>query len=253
MYEPAGFDSVELGYCPDPSIDLRPAIADRSFDVIAHNYFRPIEKEFVLNLASPDDAIRRRSIQYVRSGIDFCNACGIGTYTFHAGFRVDPSPEFNFDADTVPDADDCLDRFVDSLGQILPHADRRGVTVAIENNVVEDHHLVDGEPVVLLADPAEFKTLFDRTDVDVLLDVGHLNVASRTLEYDRDRFVETVAPSVVALHLHTNDGTTDSHGSIGREDWAFDLWRRFDVPATIETYFDDISDIEEQLEVFEDY
>lgn len=249
-YDDAGINQVELGYCSDSAVDLANVVKSTSFEAIAHNYFRPVDDEFVLNLSSQDEAIRRRSIDYVREGIDFCAQNGIDRYTFHSGFRIDPDTSFRFNTDTVPDAKLSLDTFVESLQTLLPFAKDHGINIAIENNVVEKRHMIDGSPVVLLAGPEEFQALFDRIEVDVLLDVGHLNVAAHTLGFEREQLLETVEPSLSALHLHTNDGTADSHKPVRRTDWAFDVWTDYDVPATIEAHFDNVFDIKKQLQTF---
>lgn len=250
-YNAAGIDRIELGYCPDQTVDLGEVLETETFDAVAHNYFRPVEDEFVINLASQDSDIRHRSIEYIRDGIDFCAHHGLGFYTFHAGFRTDPDASFRFDAETVPDSEVSLDTFVESLRPLLSHAAERGVEIAVENNVVEDQHVIDGDPVVLLARPDEFNELLERLEVNILFDTGHAKVAAETLGFDREHLLKTVKPALTALHIHTNDGTEDSHDPVERTDWAYDIWTRHDVPTTIETYVDDVSVIEDQLRLFD--
>jgi len=240
-YRSAGINRIELGYCPNTAIALGEIIESADFDAVAHNYFRPVEDEFILNLASQDKQLRERSVEYVRNGIEFCSQHNIDSYTFHAGFRVDPDNSFEFSANSVPRAETCLDTFVESLETVLPYAERHGVNVAIENNVVEDEHVINGHPVVLLAGPEEFEALLERIDVEVLLDTGHLNVAAETLGFNRESFLDVVEPAVAGLHLHTNDGTADSHEPVRPTDWAFEVADRFDVTTTIEARFPDVT------------
>jgi sugar phosphate isomerase/epimerase len=250
-YERAGIEAVELGYCPDESLVLEEVVDEYPFDLIAHNYFRPVPNEFIINLSSTDDEILRRSISYVREGIEFCSRHGIDRYTFHSGFRVDPDENLRFEAKEAPSASSCMETFVDSLERILPYAEERGVSVAVENNVVGSKHVVGGEPAVLLADTEEFEEFLERVDVDVLLDVGHLKVASETLGFDRESFLELVGPHVSNVHLHTNDGNGDDHRPVEPGDWAFDVWQRFadDATTTVEARFDDVGTLASHLRI----
>ena len=61
-------------------------IANLSF----HNYFPPPEKSFVLNLASSDNEVSKKSINHVIRAIDLSHSLGIKEYSIHAGFRIDP-------------------------------------------------------------------------------------------------------------------------------------------------------------------
>lgn len=168
-YEDAGIDRIELGYCPETEIDLASVLRNADFNAVAHNYLRPVDERSVPNLASQDESIRQRSVEYVRDGLDFCSRHGIDSYTFHAGFRVDPDTSFRFNANTVPDVDSCMETFVESLRTLRPYAEELGVDIAIENSVATDDHMIDGTPVVLLAGPDEFETLIERVDIGVVL------------------------------------------------------------------------------------
>lgn len=247
-YERMGIEAVEMGYCPETDIVLDEITNSHEFDWVAHNYFMPVSDEFVVNLSSPDNKILQRSISYVRDGIDFCARHGIGTFTFHSGFRVDPDENLRFETEEVPSASSCMERFIQSLQYILPYAEECGVSVAIENNVIEPKHVVDGDPIVLMADPKEFLTLLNRIDVNILLDIGHLKIASETLNFDRNKFLDVVEAHVSHVHLHTNDGVSDEHRPVGRGDWAFEAWKRFDTqPTTVEAKFDNADDIAEHV------
>ncbi|WP_336326292.1 sugar phosphate isomerase/epimerase family protein [Halovenus sp. HT40] len=243
-YRTAGIDAVELGYCHDTGFDVGTLVTQCSFDLTAHNYFRPVPEEFVLNIASQDDSLRQRSVEYVRDSIDFCAQHEIDRYTFHAGFRADPDENLRFDTAELSPVLPCMETFVDSLETLVPYAERRGVSVAIENNVVEPRHLTDEGSVVLLADPTEFEMLFDRIEIDVLLDIGHLKVAAETLDFDAEEFLDIVTPQVSHIHLHTNDGTHDAHQPVRPGCWAFDVWKRFnDTPTTVEARFDTLEEL----------
>jgi sugar phosphate isomerase/epimerase len=191
-------------------------ISEYPFDFIAHNYCFPPEDPFVLNLASQDDQIRTRSIEYVCDAVEFCQHHGIDQYSFHAGFRTDPDLSLTFSQTDVPAYVDSLETFCESLEKILDRVGGLDVNLAVENNVVEPQNIVNDEPLVLLCEPSEIVQLYDRLSVGgdrlgILLDTGHLRVSAATLGFDPDDFVFEAKDSVSSVHLHTNDGSEDEH------------------------------------------
>ncbi|SFG17287.1 Sugar phosphate isomerase/epimerase [Halopelagius inordinatus] len=249
-YEDAGLERVELGYCPD-TLDMNEIVTSYDFEFAAHNYFRPLDDDFVLNLASRDESIRQRSVSYVCNGIDFCDKHGIDLYTFHAGFRADPNLSLEFPCE-VALYDRCFDLFVRSLREVAEYARDTDVELAVENNVVTEENVIEDEPLVLLCEPGECKRLFDSIDpeeIGILLDTGHLNVSAATRGYDPATFVEESAPYLKAFHLHTNNGESDQHRPITPDDSTLDIYQQFpDVVASVEAKFDHASELAAHLD-----
>jgi sugar phosphate isomerase/epimerase len=249
-YSEASIERVELGYCPD-DVEISEVIETYDFEFVAHNYFLPSEDEFILNLASQDEEIRQRSVSYVCDAVEFCGRHGIELYTFHAGFRADPSLSLEFPDEVEPYAE-CFDSFVHSLRTVLDRTRELDVDLAVENNVVAERNVIDGEPLVLLCDPGECERLFDRVDTDelgLLLDTGHLTVSATTRGYDPMVFVNEATPYVRALHLHTNDGTRDQHRPAGPDSLPRCIYNDFpDVTTSVEATFQDVSELATYLD-----
>ena len=55
-----------------------------------HNYFPPPKIKFVINLASKNKNILRKSINHVKKSIILSKKINANYFSFHAGFRVDP-------------------------------------------------------------------------------------------------------------------------------------------------------------------
>lgn len=251
-YEATGIERVELGYSPG-EVPIEEVVKEYSFEFVAHNYFYPVEDPFVLNLASQDEGIRRRSIEYVNNAISFCHDHGIDQYTFHAGFRVDPDLSLDFPEGPIPEYKKSLETFCRSLETIVDYASGYEVDLAVENNVLAPRNLVDGEPLVLLCEPGEVTSLYNRLDVGadelgLLLDTGHLRVSARTIGFDPTEFVAEAEDQIAALHLHSNDGNTDQHCAITDEDYAASIHRTFSaVPKTTEAKFDSAEELQDHL------
>ncbi len=77
--------------------------------------------------------------------------------------------------------------------------------IAIEN--------VPGSFGFLASNVTEFSRLFKEIEdpLDLVLDVGHSNIAGQTRE-----FIETFSRKIVHIHAHDNDGTHDLHLGVGK-------------------------------------
>lgn len=243
-YRAAGLTAVELGATQvDAGSDLAPRLRDTGLDLAVHNYFPPPAEPFVLNLASPDEGIRRRSLELARTAIDLCTDIGAPFYSVHAGFILDPvgweGGSFAF-ADPEPGAADAaLARYADAYAQLSRHGGERGVAVLVENNVCTPS--LRGKLLLQTAD--EFAELRARVpETAILLDTGHLNVSAHTFGFDPTEFVRALEPAVGAWHLHANDGSADSHDPAPPGWWAFELMSRpalRSTPIVVEARFAD--------------
>jgi sugar phosphate isomerase/epimerase len=222
-----GLRSLELG----STHPFEPAPLDvvRQYPLryLVHNYFPPPEAPLVVNLASLDDDIYRRSRAHVERSLEFCAGAGALLYTVHPGFLSDPSGpgggngsyDFLF-SDAGPARDRyerAYARMSEALAWTVERASAIGVRVAIETegSVTRPDHL-------LLQRPAEYQRLFTRFspgDLGINLNLGHLNLASAAFGFAREAFVDTVADYVVALEMSHNDGATDDHRLLRADGW----------------------------------
>ena len=58
-----------------------------------HNYFPPPKSKFVINLASQDKIIIKKSLQQLKKSILLSKKLNNEYFSFHAGFRFDPKPK----------------------------------------------------------------------------------------------------------------------------------------------------------------
>ena len=91
----AGFSNIELsggtnyysGYI-DHLIELK---KEYNLSYIIHNYFPPPQKHMVINLASLNNDVYRKSIEHVNRAIELAKKLDIDKIGVHAGFLIDPS------------------------------------------------------------------------------------------------------------------------------------------------------------------
>ena len=113
--------------------------------------------------------------------------------------------------------------FVRSLRDLCAYAAARGIGIAVENNVIAPFNLVNGRNLLGLCATAEDVL---RTHAEVgapnlgfLVDTGHAKVTAGALGFDPQRFLDAVAPHVVAFHLSDNDGTADTNQPFDERAW----------------------------------
>lgn len=255
-----GFDRLELSstvaYSPDILEHVRKAHGRIHF--LVHNYFPPPVSPFVLNLASTEPTIHCRSVELCNNSIDLSTKLKAPFYSVHSGFAVHLTPDMlgNTGAQCrlgpskqIP-RKKSYQRFVRTVRELAGYAQSKGIQLLVENNVIPvelaDKH---GKNVLLLASSSEilrFITDVNNLHVGLLLDTGHLNVTANTLGFDRMAFVEQVAPHVRAIHVHDNDGTSDTHQPIQPNSWVIDVLHRPEftgLPLIVEAKFDDITEL----------
>jgi len=255
-YEAHGLNAIELGAgvtIGDPGVfetKNLPALKTGGRRFLIHNYFPPPRESFVLNLASPDDALRRRSLDFVTAALDLAARLDVPYYSVHAGFVVDPlemgPTSFRFPPLPSPDEPRrAMERFVSAIEPAVSHAESVGVGLLVENNVCP----ADLRGKLLLQTAEEFRDLLDACpseSLGVLLDTGHLQVAARTFGFDCAGFVDALGPYVKVVHVHDNDGFVDTHEPIGADGWAAKMLGTpplADVPVVVEARFDSMDSL----------
>jgi sugar phosphate isomerase/epimerase len=250
LYQRNGFNDIELGARVSVERDIISNLKTWDGNFLIHNYFPPPKTSFVLNLASVNEEIRRRSVGLVCTALALSSCLGAPFYSVHAGFVTDPTAfggkSFVFPTpSSTAERDRALGRFAETVRECMETAEMLGVDLLIENNLCAHEH----KKILLLQTPDEFEEFYDIcTDgkPGILLDTGHLNVSAHTLEFDRMDFVERLVPHIRALHLHDNDGNEDSHQPALGGSWVIELLKESQIqklPWIVEAQFSSIDQL----------
>jgi sugar phosphate isomerase/epimerase len=248
-YLSAGIGAIELG--AGVTVDRPPKeLKSRPASFLVHNYFPPPTEPFVLNLSSPNDSIRGRSLALSFDAMHLCEQLDAPFYSVHGGFITDPnefvSDTFAFPAPSSPNARRAaMKRYIESIRELLDRTSHLSVRLLVENNVCYSIHV--GK--LLFSSASDFEMLFTEVNdprLGILLDTGHLNVSSRTLGFSRSDFVRALGPRIGALHLHDNDGLADQHRHPDSDSWTFGVLDSLSThrPVTIlEAKFSDLNEL----------
>lgn len=219
---------------------------------IIHGYFPPKKENFVINLASQNKSVLEKSIEHTKRAISLSHTLGSNLYSLHAGIRIDPSPERLgkplYFKEKIASYKKAFQTFIDSIQELCNYSLKRGVDISIENNVVSKYNLIDGKnQLLIMAEAEEFLELIRRVEkknLGVLVDLGHLDVTSKTLDFDRNEFINMLKSYIKIFHLHGNDGYSDQHKSIAENSWALKILKKNNEPKiVIESYHKNIEEI----------
>jgi len=222
-----------------------------------HNYFPPPEKPFVFNLASLNDNISQQSINHAMNGIHSAKEIDSNVYSFHAGFLLDPKVgELNnkIYKRTLFERKVAIEIFIERVNSLADYANNLGVELLIENNVLsENNHKEFQENPILMADTDECIHVMENTatNVNLLIDVAHLNVSAKTLKFDRLQFLADCEPWIKAYHLSDNDGKRDSNEPVTEESWFWPYLKRTLDYYSLEIYNVPVADLAKQKELTE--
>lgn len=222
-----------------------------------HNYFPPPKKAFVINLASENKMILNQSIQHIKKSILFVKKLGGDTYSFHAGFRVDPNVKSlgkKFKKLKMITKKKAFDNFVKEVKKISTFAKKNGIQILIENNVLTKKNLerFKSNPF-LLTNYKEAKKFFKimPNNVKLLLDVAHLKVSAKTENLDLKKSMKIMNKFTGGYHFSDNDGNTDSNKPFKKRAWFLPYIKKNLKYYSIEVYNQSPNKLKNQIKIIE--
>ena len=196
-----------------------------------HNYFPIPKKNIVLNIASQNKQIRNKSVKHIKKAIKFSKTIEARLYTFHPGFLTDPdgSNISNKNYDFLWNKKKLISSnyakswklMVKSIKEIIKYSKREKVKIAIESegSVNSKNHLLMQRPI----EYKKFFRIFDKRDIGINLNIGHLNLASIAFKFDKIKFINNISKNIVAMELSHNNGKNDDHLPIRNNTWYWKL------------------------------
>jgi len=218
--------NIELSggkYCSNQSEHLKALSICNSF--IVHNYFPVPKQSFVLNLASLNKKHYTLSMNHVINSIQLASTIGSKYYSLHAGFLLDlSSDELGKSLTNRPlfDKSSSLEQFVNALKIASDVAARYNIEILVENNVLsKDTFDQFGNDVFIFSSAEDAFYIMDNTpqNVNILVDVGHLNVSASTLGFSRQDFLSTLHPWIKGYHLSDNNALADQNKPFSCDSW----------------------------------
>lgn len=223
-----------------------------NYEFQVHNYFPPPEQPFVLNLASSNAEIVSKSIDHINKAMEWSVELGQPRYSFHAGFLIDPQIKElggNLKQYKLENRNTALERFIDKVNMLAERADLLGVQLLIENNVLSSRTWTRyNENPLLMATDEECSYVMKNTlkNVKLLLDVAHLKVTAKTLEFDPAKFIAECNEWIDGYHLSDNDGLEDRNDPINHASWFWKILNKDKTYYSLEVYGKTFEELHDQ-------
>ena len=222
---------------------------DKNINIRIHNYFPAPKSEFVINLASNNKTIIRKSMKQLKRSILLTKNLKNEFFSFHAGFRVDPEPKNlgkKFKEIELIKKKQAERNFYNNLMILNKFAKRKNVKLLIENNVVSKKNLrvFKGNPLLLTA-PNEIINFFKKLpdEIGFLLDVGHLKVSSKTEKFNLIKGLIKLNKITTGYHLSNNNGLEDENKNFTKNVWFLKYLKKNLNYYTVEIYNTKLKDI----------
>jgi sugar phosphate isomerase/epimerase len=236
-------DGIELGSThkwEHGLIDVAKSVTNKK---LTHNYFPPSKIEFVLNIASSDEEVRKNSIKHIKYCIDSSAEIGSDLYTFHPGFRAgsalpsnfyskEQAYDFNF-SQKISTYEKSFEQLINSLSEIVSYAKKKSIKIAIETE-----GSLSNPNMLMMERPEEYREVFSIFKEDLFLNfnIAHSNFASKYHSYNLQKFIEEFYSKIVAVEISENDGIKDQHLPISSRDSYIFIWLKLlpKVPYILE-------------------
>ena len=197
-------------------------LENKKIELRLHNYFPPPNQSFVINLASRNNLIVKKTINQIKKSILLSKKLGAKYFGFHAGFRIDPNVNNLgkiLDGKLAP-RKIALKIFKKNILILNKFAIKNNKVLLIENNVVTKKNLIKyGSNPLLLTNPKEILKFFKELpkSIGLLLDVGHLKVSSKTEKFSLIKAIKSLNPLTKGYHLSENNFIIDSNNKINKK------------------------------------
>ncbi len=253
-----GFQNIELSggteYYENFERDLIELKGEYNLNYRCHNYFPPPKKPFVLNLASLNDETFQMSFDHLKKVVALSNRLGADKFAFHAGFFIDIKLSEigkKLSRDNLFDEKEAVERFCNAYKIIKKQA--KNVSLFIENNVFSKTNAdtYDGENPFMMTNFNEYKSLKEKIDFNLLLDVAHLKVSAKTLRLDWEEEFENMMSVSSYIHVSDNDGFHDLNNQLTKTSSLLSMLKQSDTKNkdfTLEIY-DEMNVIKKSYEV----
>ena len=223
-----------------------------------HNYFPPPKIPFVINLASKDPNIIKKSINNIKKSIILSKKLKSSFFSFHAGFRIDPavSDLGNSLFGKICDKKTALQIFKKNILLIHRFSKIHKIKLLIENNVITKKNFLNyKDNPMLLTSPNDIRRFFKSLpkDIGLLLDVAHLKVSSETEGFSLKKAFEILNPIVKGYHLSDNNGLIDNNQKFKKNSFFFKFLRKDLNYYVIEVYKTTAKELFIQKKIIENF
>ncbi|MBF0300616.1 MAG: TIM barrel protein [Oligoflexia bacterium] len=205
-------------------------LKQENYNFLIHNYFPPPKENFILNFAADKNMGFHNAMFLFVEALEMCALFNVPYYSFHPGYLANNGKEsddgqFCFTKTSLRDYSEANKIFIQNVQEMHSISKRYSVALAIENLFINPQ----GIKTSLNNNFEELDQLLSclPDDVGVLLDLGHLNVSSHFLKFNKYTYIENLITKyrdrIYELHLSENDGIMDQHLLLENDSWQIEI------------------------------
>ena len=133
---------------------------------------------------------------------------------------------------------------------------KEGVQILVENNVInrQNFDTFNGNPLMMTSIKQTEKLVkgFSK-NVNILIDLAHLKVSSRTLNFSPSEYLVKFDEKIKAYHLSDNEGKFDTNDLIKKNSWFWKYIKKDKDYFTLELKTNKIDEIKSQINILEEF
>ena len=256
-----GFTNIELSggteYYEGFEDDLLVLKKNYSLNYQCHNYFPPPKNHLVLNLASLNQQTFDSSFNHLKEAISLSERLEAKNFGFHAGFFIDirlSEIGKKLTKDNLFNKNESISKFCYAF-ELLQKIDNN-INLYVENNVFSksNSEAYHGENPFMMTNFKAYKSLKEKIDFNLLLDVAHLKVSVKTLGLNWKEEFNNMMNHSTYIHISDNDSLHDLNNRLTKKSSLFSMLKECETKNkdfTLEIY-DGIPSIIESYEALEE-
>lgn len=218
-----GFRNIELSggtdYYDGIQMDLINMRKKYQLQYTCHAYFPPPIDPFVVNLASCNDQIYQKSIEHYDNCIELLKEIECNILSVHSGFMIEIKKDEiggKLNKIIVYDKREAYSRFCYAYERLSKKCKEYNIMLYLENNVLsyENYENFGYANYFMMTDYESIMYMNKQIDFNLLLDLGHLYVSTKTLGLDYKEECQRLKKYVRWIHISENNGICDEHNSL---------------------------------------
>ena len=221
---------------------------------IIHNFFPPNDPNLVLNLASSNSSIIKKSMKHYKKVISLTKKINATFFSIHAGFTIDPDPKelgkLLFQHKKT-NRRAHIKNYILNVKKIANLSKKLNLMVFIENNVITKKNFDKyGFNPFLMCDVKEIKKILSclPSNVKLMLDTGHLKVSAKTLGFNKFKAIKDLKKFIGGYQLSDNNSHIDLNSQFNKRAW-FIKYIDFSKPISLEVYLKNKKEIYKQYKL----
>lgn len=203
---------------------------NKGINFALHNYFPSPKEPFVLNMAASDAITYNKTEELIKNAFCLAEYAESPIYGIHAGYlakaKAGNDGHFIF-SDEEEKYNTALDNTIKFVHNILEYKPNN-LTFIIENlfpSPKKRHSLnCSYEEIEELMNSLPY-------EVGILLDLGHLNISSNILGFNKykaiDKLINNFFDRIKEVHISENNGIKDEHLAVKKESWQLEILKDF--------------------------